>query len=308
MGNSVRLIRRYVWLVDTIRQAGRISLEDINAKWLEERSIRLENEGAIPERTFHRHKEAIADLFGIDILCNRFDGNTYYIDNEDVLNQPTFTSWLFNGLALDNHLIGNKEIAEKILFEEVPGGLEHLGSIVEGLAQHRILRLTHRRFNSADETIKLVEPYGLKQSERRWYLIGKLPEAGKILLFALDRIESIELTSDTFMPDAAIDIKSYFDEVIGVNVDDDFDCEKVVVRIYGKQRAYIDALPLHKSQKLIERTKEYSDYEYTLRPEYEFQREILGLGASAEVLSPAWVREEIAWVASEILRRYGDKR
>ncbi len=306
MGTSIRLIRRYVWLVDTIRCAGHITLEEINKKWLDEKSIRLENEGAIPERTFHRHKEAIADLFGIDILCNRFDGNTYYIDNEDALNQPTFTSWLFNGLALDNHLIGNKEIAEKILFEDVPGGLEHLGLIVEALTQNRILKLTHRRFNSADDTIKLVEPYGLKQSERRWYMLGKVAETDKILVFALDRIESLELTTDTFTPDSTIDIRSYFDEVVGVNVDDDFDCEKVVVRIYGKQRAYIDALPLHKSQKLIERTKEYSDYEYRLRPEYEFQREILGLGASAEVLSPAWLREEIAWVASEILKRYRD--
>lgn len=76
MATSVRLIRRYVWLIDTIRRAGNITLEEINQKWMEERSLRLESEGYIPERTFHRHRLAIADIFGIDIQCNRYNGNT----------------------------------------------------------------------------------------------------------------------------------------------------------------------------------------------------------------------------------------
>ncbi|MDE6693701.1 MAG: WYL domain-containing protein, partial [Muribaculaceae bacterium] len=68
MATSVRLIRRYAWLIDTIRQAKCITLEEINRKWMEEKSLRLEDEGEIPERTFHRHRQAIADIFGIDIL------------------------------------------------------------------------------------------------------------------------------------------------------------------------------------------------------------------------------------------------
>ncbi len=41
-----------------------------------------------PERTFHRHRVAVADLFGIEIRCNRFDGNKYYIAKEDALAKP----------------------------------------------------------------------------------------------------------------------------------------------------------------------------------------------------------------------------
>lgn len=111
MATSVRLLRRYVWLVNTIIQAGEITFEDINNKWLEDRTLQLEDEGKIPERTFHHHRQAIADIFGLDIACNRYDGKTYYIENLEELNQPTFTSWLFNGLALDNQLTGNKEVA-----------------------------------------------------------------------------------------------------------------------------------------------------------------------------------------------------
>lgn len=307
MATSVRLIRRYVWLVDTIRRAGNITLEEINQKWMEERTLRLEDEEEIPERTFHRHRQAIADIFGIDILCNRYNGNTYYIENEEALNEPSFTSWLFNGLAIDNQLMGNREISDKIVFEEFPGGNEFLSTIIEALAKSKSIVLVYRRFSFSESTERVVEPYGLKQSKQRWYLIAKIEGYDKPTIFSLDRIETLSLTGKSFTPEKGINVNTYFDEVIGVNIDDDFDCEEVRLRVYGRQRDYIDSLPIHKSQTIIARTKEYTDYQLTLRPEYEFQRVILALGPEAEILSPQWLREEIQWLGTGILKRYEQK-
>ena len=59
---------------------------------------------------------------------------------------------------------------------------------------------------------------------------------------------------------------SYFNDVIGVNLDEDYDCEDVRIRVYGHQRQYIESLPLHKSQMLLKREKEYSDYSFKLLP------------------------------------------
>ncbi|MDE6542717.1 MAG: WYL domain-containing protein [Muribaculaceae bacterium] len=306
MATSVRLIRRYVWLIDTIRRAGHITLDEINEKWLQERTLRLEDETDLPERTFHRHRQAIADIFGIDILCNRYDGNTYYIENDDVLSKPSFTSWLFNGLAIDNQLMGNKDIAKRIVFEEIPGGSDFLSPLIEAMTKNRVVQLSYMRFASSTETTRIVQPYGLKQSGRRWYLIALICGCNGLKVFALDRIVSVRITDDTFEPEKQLDVKSYFDEVVGVNVDDDFDKEEVVVRIYGRQRDYIETLPIHKSQHLIARCSGYSDYSFMLRPEYEFQRSILALGPNAEILSPQWLREELKWLAEETVKRYSN--
>lgn len=306
MATSVRLIRRYVWLIDTIRRAGQITLEEINQKWMEERSLRLEHEKELPERTFHRHRQAIADIFGIDILCNRFNGNTYYIENDDALNESSFTSWLFNGLAIDNQLLGNKEITKRIDFEETPGGTEFLSPIIEAMTKSLIIKMGYRRFGNPEVAEREVEPYGLKQSGRRWYMIAKFQGFDKLTVFALDRIESLKLTDKPFKTDKNLNVNAYFDEVIGVNIDDDYDCEKVTLRVFGHQRAYIETLPIHKSQHLIAFTKDYSDYELTLRPEYEFQHAIMALGPDAEILSPQWLREEIKWLAEETAKRYSN--
>ena len=290
-------------MVETIRRAGRISLDEINDKWINS-SLHDEKEGDLPERTFHRHRDAIEDLFGIEILCDRSNGNVYYIGNEEILEKPSFTASLFNGLAIDNQLIDNPDIKERIQYEETPGGSKYLPVIIEAIAKNLLIDISYRSFNDRRLKEFKVEPYGLKQSSRRWYLITHIPDYETLTVFALDRIESMDITDEKFKFDKNWKLDSYFDEVIGVNLEDDYECEDVRIRIYGHQRHYIETLPLHKSQKLVKREKEYSEYSFRLRPEYEFQHEILKMGWNAEVLSPQWLRDEIKWQAEEILKLY----
>ena len=307
MATSIRLIRRYVWLVDTIRRAGSISLQDINRKWAYNTSLNIDNEDEIPERTFHRHRDAIAELFDIEIGCNRYDGNKYYIKNEEALEKPSFTTWLFNGLSIDNQMVGNPEISERIVFEDTPGGNEFLSPIIESLSNQKIISIAYKRFNASESKEWFVEPTLIKQSNRRWYLIGRIKGCDDLTVFALDRIQKLDITDQSYTPENLKDIKTRLNEVVGVNIDYDYDCETVVVRVYGKQRVYIDSLPLHSSQRVKETNRDFTDYELTIRPEYEFQRTVLSLGADAEILSPQWLREEIKWLGEGILKRYEQK-
>lgn len=303
MATSVRLIRRYVWLVDTIRRAGHISLDEINARWLCNYALNSDHEPEIPERTFHRHREAILNLFDIEIACNRVT-NTYYIKDASVIDKPSFTSWLFNGLALDNQLIGNEAVKKSIVYEDTPGGTSYLPTIVEAISSNRVLVMTYRSYNKDKNTTWEIEPLGLKQYRRRWYLIGSNVDEDCPLTFALDRIDSIEISDKIFEPYNGENLNDLFSDVVGVFVDPDLDVEDVTVRVYGKQRNYFEGTPLHHSQKILESHAEYTDYGFRLRPEYEFQHEILRLGPDAEILSPQWLRDDMVWYANKILERY----
>ena len=304
MATSVKLIRRYVWLVDVIRQAGRLTLEEINDCWLNNTKLNPDHERKIPERTFHRHRDAIDDLFGIDIECDRSDGNTYYISNMDALESSSFTAWLFNGLSIENQLADNEAVKERVVFEKTLGGIEYMSTIINAISNQQLLKVSYRRFNQGAEKEFEVAPYLLKQSRQRWYLLVKITDTGNLMTFALDRITRLEMLQRTFEWDQSFDASHYFDEVIGINVDDDYDCEEIMVRVYGHQRAYFESLPLHATQRLVSQNEEYSDYIINVRPEYEFQREMLRLGPDAEILSPQWLRDEMAWLNEEALKRY----
>ena len=74
------LFDKYIWLVDTIYRAGKITFEEINERWLRSRLSEGED---IPLRTFHNWRIAIEQVFDININCNRKGGYYYYIENAD---------------------------------------------------------------------------------------------------------------------------------------------------------------------------------------------------------------------------------
>ena len=78
---SYALFKEYIWLVNTINFAGKITLEDINRKWVETDM----SEGLpIVRSTFNRHKDAIQDIIGVDIECDKIDEYKNFIDNSEV--------------------------------------------------------------------------------------------------------------------------------------------------------------------------------------------------------------------------------
>ena len=75
---------RYIWLINTINRHGHISYNEISYLWSHSRLNKL-GENYLPERTFHNHRQAILDTFGIEIKCDRSLG--YYIANDEDMEE-----------------------------------------------------------------------------------------------------------------------------------------------------------------------------------------------------------------------------
>ena len=75
---SYALFQQYIWLVDTIHRAGRLTLEEINRRWL---GTEMSEGIPIARSTFNRHRDAILDMVGVIIDCDKKDGFRYYIEN-----------------------------------------------------------------------------------------------------------------------------------------------------------------------------------------------------------------------------------
>ena len=106
------LFTRYIWLINTIYRAGKISLEEINEKWL----LSGMSEGeTIPIRTFHNHRKAIEDIFDINIECERRNGYCYYIENVEDIEKNDIKKWLLNTFAVNNIINENHLLKKRIL-------------------------------------------------------------------------------------------------------------------------------------------------------------------------------------------------
>ena len=76
------LLNKYVWLVETIYKAKKISYEEISRRW-EDNDMSEGKE--LPKRTFHNWRQQIEELFGLIIENENSGQYRFFIQNADDL-------------------------------------------------------------------------------------------------------------------------------------------------------------------------------------------------------------------------------
>ncbi len=290
--------KEYIWLVETIRRAKRITLAEIQEKWL--RSS-LSEGVELARSTFNRHKDAIQDMFGIYIECDRQNGYEYYIGNDKVLENDSVQNWLLSTLSVNNIISESLSMQKRILLQSVPAEDGYLKMVIEAMKRSVRIAVEYRKYGTDNPNHLNFEPYCLKLFKQRWYILGHFhrdateekPESDYFGMFSFDRILNMELTDTKFRIDPDFDAQEYFDECYGVLVGDDTKVERIVVRAYGYQRYYLRDLPIHKSQHEIVMGENFSDFEFYMRPTIDFSGHLMSLGSQVKVLTPKWLADEI---------------
>lgn len=295
-------IQKYVWLVDIIHRKKHISLKEINRYWI---NSSLSNGEEIPERTFHKWRIAVEDLFGLIIENERSGEYRYYILNDDEINCGEIQTWLLNTIAVSNIIANNLKLKDRIILENIPSGRKYLSMILDAMRENKVITILYHSYWREDSTVFELEPYCVKLFKQRWYLAAHSISNDKIMIFALDRITNLSVIDEkNFRLPNNFSSEELFFGCYGVIADFKIKSETVTLQVSGNQSKYFRSLPLHKSQREIFVCEEYSIFEYNIRPTFDFQRELLSYTPYVEVISPAWLRNEIAWKVEAMSRRY----
>ena len=297
------LFKEYIWLVNTIYQARSITLEDINRKWiLTDMSGGVE----IARSTFCRHKDAIEDIFGIFIECDRKNGYQYYIGNANVLSEDSIQNWMLSTLSVNHVISESLSLQKRILLEPIPSAKGYLEQIIEAMKKKRLVTILYRKYGTDETKEHLIAPYCIKLYHRRWYLLGRY-ETGEFRVLSFDRIKELSITQNTFDLDEDFDAEAYFSECYGVVNIEELPVERIVLRAYGDESDYLRDLPIHHSQVEINCSNGYSDYEYYLRPTLDFCGQILSRGNRLQVIKPQSLVDKIHQMLADALKNYEQK-
>ncbi len=298
---SKNLLNKYVWLVETIYNAKYISYEEINRRWLNnDISEGLE----IPKRTFHTWINEAEELFGLVIRCEHFGDFRYYIENAEEIKQGGLRNWLLNTISTSNLLMENRQLKDRILLEEVPSVKDHLEPIIKAMKSNLMLTITYQSYLRDESNTFDLEPYCVKLFKQRWYMVGRSVGFKQVRVYALDRIVDLALTDKRFKMPKSFDPAAFFEDFYGIIAHEDPEVETVKLKVSTNQSNYLRSLPLHPSQKEVERGDGYSVFELRLCPEFDFQQEILSQAPDIEVLEPQWLREEIAKKLKDTCEKY----
>lgn len=354
---AANLFGRYVWLIEQFRRYGRLTYKEIDELWGKSR-LSYGYGDRLALRTFHQHRQAIFDIFELDIRCDTKHGYKYYIDNPEDLETDHLRSWLIDSYSAMNQIQADRQLKGRILFENVPSGHQWLNLITDAMRNNQVLNITYQGFGKHEAASFDIEPYYLKVVKRRWYVLARSPyysdcniEENKAdggnrpedvyRLYALDRIAACETTGSTFSLKQDFDIEEYFRGCCGI-IHSEEPPQRVVIKAFGRAADYLRSLPLHESQREIDKAPYEPDipqqeingksnnesnngnrnnnnndgndnnantayFELQVCPTYDLYQALLGQADQIEVVSPASVRQQMRHYAQTLMRYYEEK-
>ena len=292
-----QIFHQYIWIINTFMTYGKLTFEELNQRWQDDE---VAEGNPLPRSSFNRHRDAILDMFGIIIDCDK-KTYKYYISNKDVLCDDSVERWLFSTLTVHGMLADSAAVKERLVLENAPVGEQYLDIIIRAIRTDRRLHIGYKKFQ-AEGYEKVVCPYALKLFRQRWYLLA-LNDEDQMRIYALDRMTMAELTDDAFEMPEGFSSQAYFSEYFGV-LTNDTPMAHVIVRAHKWMPNYLRTLPLHHSQRELTSTPDYTDFSFDIRPTSDFLGELLRHSEGIEVLEPLDLREKMRQMIVETLKRY----
>jgi len=280
---------RHQKIISKLRTSGNATFKEIE-DYLQDQSALYEFHLVISQRTFQRDINDIRSLYNVDIQFDRAR-KVYFIDeteNTDLNNR------LMEAFDLISTWKMSEELTKFIYFEKrKPQGTNHFYGLLHAIRNRLIIDLSHRKFEFDEPTKRLVEPYGLKESKSRWYLLAKEVGRDKVKTFGLDRIVDFSITKKHFSPPEKYNANEDFKYCFGVINLSDIKPQEIILTFDPEQGKYIKSFPFHETQSvLIDNEKELRIRLFLIITE-DLVMEILSFAERVKIISPKSLIKEI---------------
>lgn len=205
-------------------------------------------------------------------------------------------------VRLQDNFIMDKNNEAMVSFEQNPylEGMNHFAQLFDAVKKKTVIQITYKSFKQAEPLIMMISPWHLKQYNNRWFLFGHNHEMEKLSNLAIDRIHTIKESNAEFFENTQIDFDDYFDDVVGVTVNEASEVSKILLRIDSKTWPYIKSKPLHHSQKRMEESDQSVLIELELKINHEFTSLLFSYLDAIEIIEPISLRNRVKEIARNI--------
>ena len=283
------LIDKYIFLVQTFVEAGEqgLYLRELQDRW-EDRYGE-----PYPRRTFLNHRAAVAEVFGLEIGCDR-STNRYRIE-EGEMDKRAAVDYLINTFTVKSLLtLGEERLSGRVAVEDVPSGQKYLTVLMQAMLDNAVLRLHYKKYMSPEEETRIIRPYAVKEFAKRWYVVAYSEEGRGLRTYALDRIGALEPTGEHFRMPPDFRVDALFEDAYGIYLPEPGQRPVLVkLRTTPREAAYLEDLPLHPSQVLVEQTGDACIFVLRVIPNPNLVMELCKRGDRLEVLEPEDLRQAV---------------
>jgi len=191
-------------------------------------------------------------------------------------------------------------------FEQNPylKGLNHFTELFNAIQNQQTLIIEYQGFKQKHTSNIVFHPWYLKQYNNRWFLFGFNDVYKALSNLAIDRIISIAYSRENYIQNKSIDFDEFFEDIIGVSQEPELSTEKVLIKVSNEVWPYIESKPIHGSQKIKNKTDEYTEIELNVQVNYELIALLFSYMYAIEIIEPTDLREKFKTVSELIFKRY----
>ena len=282
------LLNKYIWLVQTFVRAGRrgLTLGELSDRW------EMRFDSPYSRRTFNNHREAVEEVFGLCIECDR-SSNRYYIESSSTGHKDE-NEWLINTFTVNNMLtMGKERLSGRVSVEDIPSGHIYLTAVMEAMTENHEMVISYRKYRSESSETFTIRPYAVKESAKRWYIVAWCLERKALRVYGLDRVKSLEVTDRRFRMPKGFDVDELFATSFGIYLPE-AKGSSIRFKVPASEAGFIRDLPLHPSQ--VESGSDGKSVTFSIFacPNRSLIMELCRYGSRMEVLSPEEVRKAVA--------------
>lgn len=283
-------IQRYLLIIRRIKSHKYTTL----AQLIEYIERQLEFHGidnvGVSQRTIQRDIEDIRTDLGVSIeYCRTNRG--YYIPADE--ESADSIERVFEPFEILNSLGADSGMQNFIIPEpRTATGTEHLFGLLYAIKNSLKVSFDYQTFSGDAPHSHTVQPYFIKESRGRWYLLAYQQEMLKT--YGLDRMNLLQMTTERFVRKGSIDVREKYHNCFGIISNEEYSVEQVELSFDALDGKYLKSRPLHHSQRVIKDTAQEFQITLTLRITPDFVMELLSRSNSLRVIKPLSLRKHIS--------------
>lgn len=207
---------------------------------------------------------------------------------------------------ISRHLLISADVMDDAAQRYDPNYLRILETLTRAWSEGRLVHLWHKqegtgRIFEYDFAPYFIEPYAIGQTT---HVIGlrKLPD--KMLTFKLERIQRVELLTETYSIPANFNPQDQLADAWGIWYTDAEPVE-VVLKFHPRVAGRVKETRWHRSEDITEQPDGYLLWRARIAEPQEMLPWIRGWGADVEVVGPRELRETLMGEAKKLAEQYG---
>ena len=265
-------------------------------KELSDRGINI-NSLSLARKSINIDIRLIRLEFGVTIRYHKLT-NAYYLDN--VGQSATVDRFLdtFDILVSLNAL---EQMPDFVIPEDYyPVGAKGFYLLVKAIEKSICIHFSYVEDGSQLPEEYYVEPYAIRECNKRWYIIARTVGKQDMKTYAMDNISNLRAVDVWAKKDKTINLVEEYKYTYGM--DNKGKIEDLVLAFDCSDGDYLKGRPLHFTQEIVKDTEKEFVIQLRIRLTDDFIRKLV-MFPSLTVLRPAVLRRKICDYCKETYRR-----